>query len=108
MESKEIVQELSSSKFSNIISYNGLSVIKFYAEWCMPCVMMGPVFDSVAEGQPKVKFGKVNIDGAEEIAQKYDIEVIPCIVFFKNSKEVDRQVGSCSEEELQEKIKNNL
>lgn len=105
---KETVQELSTSEFSKLVNQKGISIVDFYAEWCMPCVMMGPVFEGVAEENKKAKFGKVNIDESEKLAKEYKVSTIPCIVFFKNGKEIDRQTGSCSEDELQEKIKKHL
>lgn len=108
MIAKESVPELSAAEFSELINQKELNVIKFYAEWCMPCVMMGPIFEAVAEKQSKAKFGKVNIDESEKLAKEYDVETIPCTIFFKKGKEIDRITGSCSEDELQDKIKRNI
>jgi len=99
------VQELSASGFSSAINGKELVVIDFYAEWCMPCVMMGPIFESLAEENNDVKFAKINIEEANEIAQENEVSSIPCFIFFKDGKEVHRIVGSTSEDELNEKIK---
>ena len=105
---KETVQELSTGDFSDFISHKGLSLIKFYAEWCMPCVMMAPIFETVADENKKAKFAQINIDEAQELAQKYKVETIPHMIFFKDGKEVDRQNGSCSEDKLNEIIKKHI
>ena len=100
------VQELTNGDFTKLLeNHKGkLVVVDFYAEWCMPCVMMGPVFEEVAEANKKAEFVKVNIEDSQNIAQKYNVSSIPCFIFFKNEKEVDRVVGSVSEEVLNEKI----
>jgi thioredoxin 1 len=105
MVEKESVSELTASEFSGFIKKNKLAIVDFYAEWCMPCVMMAPIFESIAEKQKKAVFGKINVDEAEELAREYDATSIPCIVFFKDGKEVDRIVGSVNEEVIEEKIK---
>lgn len=71
---------------------------------CMPCVMMGPVFQRLSEKFKQVKFAKINVDEASEIAQEYEVSSIPCIIFFKDGKEVDRVVGGVGEGLLEEKI----
>ncbi len=101
---KEKVLELAAKDFSTIIK-DKLVIIDFYAEWCMPCLMMAPVIESLAEKNQKIRFAKVNVDDNPDLAQKFKISSIPCIIFFKNSKEIDRIIGSISEELLLEKIK---
>lgn len=106
MVKKEIVQEVSSGKFSEIIKdkKNTLLVCDFYAEWCMPCLMMAPVIESIAQRNSQVKFIKVNVDEAGDLAQQFQISSIPCIVFFKSGEEVDRIVGGVEEGYLEDKI----
>ena len=82
----------------------GLVIVDFFADWCMPCVMMAPVIEGLAEKNKKVIFAKINVDDNSSLASEYEISSIPCIVFFKQGKEVDRIIGAGSEESLQEKI----
>ena len=99
-----MVEELSNhGEFEKAIE-KGISIVDFFAEWCMPCVMMGPVFEEVAEKFKKFKFRKVNIEDNKDLASKYKVMSIPCIIVFKDGKEIDRIIGSVPEEVLEEKI----
>jgi len=106
MQKKQLVSHLSSDKFSEFISdkKSKLVIIDFFADWCGPCVMMAPVFERLASRNPSVKFGKVNVDDNGDLANEYEVSSIPCLVFFKDGKEVDRIVGSLAEDLLSEKI----
>jgi thioredoxin 1 len=103
---KNEVMEITQSEFSNIISdkKRNLVIMDFFAEWCMPCVVMGPVFERLAIKNPQVHFCKINVDEAPKLSEEYEIANIPCIVFFKDGKEVDRVIGALNENLLQEKI----
>lgn len=103
----ESVQEISTKAFPDLLekSEEGLVILDFYAEWCMPCLMMAPILDTLSENNKEIKFAKVNIEESQELASEYNVSSIPCIVFFKGKKEVDRLVGAVSEEALEEKIK---
>jgi thioredoxin 1 len=106
MAKKELVAELSQSEFSKAINdkKHKLVIVDFYAEWCFPCTMMAPVMERMAEKNPSIKFAKINMDHAGNLAQEYEISSIPCIIFFKDGKEVDRIAESVSEDILKEKI----
>ena len=70
-------------------------LVDFWAEWCGPCKMIGPVIDQVATelaGQAKV--GKVNVDEARQLSAKYKVRSIPFLLFFKNGQVVDQIVGA--------------
>jgi len=100
------IKELTSNEFSKLISNDNLGVVDFYAEWCMPCLMMAPVFEGIAEKTKNIDFGKVNIEESEKLAKEYNVSSIPCLIFFKSGKEVDRIIGSVSEEIIEDKINN--
>lgn len=103
-----MAEELTNGKFDDFIK-EGVVLIDFYADWCMPCVMMGPIVDEVAEKlKGKAKVAKVNVEDGQEIAQKFNVSSIPNFVLFKDGKVVDQFVGGMSEEELEEKIKAHL
>ena len=84
-------------------------VVDFYAEWCGPCKMMGPIVDRVAEEfQGKVKVGKLNIDESIEVTQKYRVMSVPTFVVFKEGKAEATFVGGMSYNDFVAKIEDNL
>ena len=81
------------------------ALVDFWAEWCGPCRMIGPIVEDLAqEYDGKAIIGKVNVDNNSEISAKYGIRNIPTILFFKDGKEVDKQVGVVPKDTLAEKI----
>lgn len=80
-------------------------LVDFYAEWCGPCKMMGPVIDELAEEMKETHLvGKVNVDEAPSVAGKYGVQTIPTIIFFNKGEEVGRTVGFQSKEALKAKL----
>ena len=80
-------------------------VVDFYADWCGPCKMMLPIVEKLAEEfAGRVKIGKVNTDNDEAIAMNYRIMSIPCFLFFKGGKLVDKAVGAMSESDFKDRI----
>lgn len=80
-------------------------LVDFYADWCGPCKMMGPVVEKLAEemaGQAKV--GKLNVDDEGALAQQYRVVSIPTFLIFKNGEVVDTMVGAMSAAALKEKL----
>jgi thioredoxin 1 len=103
-----MVIELTNGKFAEFIK-EGNVLIDFYADWCMPCVMMGPVVEEVANKFGKrLKVGKVNVEDGHEIAQKFNVSSIPNFVLFKDGKVVTNFVGAMSQEDFSEKLKKLL
>ena len=70
-----------------------MELLDFYADWCGPCQMMKPVIAEFEETYPEVKVRTINIDEEEQLASEYNVSTIPCLVFLKDNKEVDRIVG---------------
>lgn len=70
-----------------------LMMVDFWADWCGPCRMLGPVIEKLAAQYPDVAVGKVNVDEEQELALRYGVMSIPTVIFFKDGKEIDRKVG---------------
>ncbi len=81
-------------------------LVDFWAPWCGPCQMMGPIIEQLAEQfENKIKIGKLNVDENPEIAKQHEIMSIPALIFFKGGKNVEQLIGVQSKETLEEKIK---
>jgi thioredoxin 1 len=84
-------------------------LVDFWAEWCGPCRMVGPIVEEIANDfDGKAIVGKVNVDTNPEIASKYGIRSIPTIVFLKNGEIVDKSVGAVPKAQLTEKLNAQL
>ncbi len=104
MTDNDNVPELTGSEFEEFTK-NGLVFIDFFAEWCMPCVMMAPVVDELSKKfRGKIKFGKVNVGDNEDLARKFNVSSIPNFVLLKDGKPINQFVGAMSSEELEEKL----
>ena len=103
--------EITEEEFNEIINNSHkVVVVDFFAEWCMPCLMLSPVIDELAESDSmkEVKFTKINVDDNRGLAQKYNISSIPCLIIFKEGKEVDRIIGGQPGEAIESKVKSYL
>ena len=97
---------LKTNEFMDAVN-NGTSVVDFYADWCGPCKMLGPVMETVSGKITDVNFYKVNVDESEEVAAKYGIMSIPAVFMFKNGKPIAKTVGFMPEEDLTSWVNNN-
>ncbi|GGE94943.1 thioredoxin [Chishuiella changwenlii] len=99
------VEVTDASFASDIIESGKPAMVDFWAVWCGPCRMVGPVVEELAtEYQGKAVIGKVDVDTNQEIAAKYGIRNIPTILFFKDGEVVDKVVGVVPKEQLVEKL----
>ena len=87
--------EITDSNFQEILAEGKPVVMDFWAPWCGPCKMVGPIIDELAtEYEGKVIIGKCDVDENGDVAAEYGIRNIPTVLFFKNGEMVDKQVGS--------------
>jgi len=84
--------------------------VDFWAPWCGPCQMMGPLVEELAKESDatKIKIGKLNVDESKEMAGKFAVLSIPTFKIFKGGKEVDTLTGGVTKEKLQEFIEKNI
>ena len=82
-----------------------MEILDFYADWCGPCQMMKPTMEEFEKAHSEIKVTAVNIDEEEELAEKYGVSSIPCIVVLKDGEEVKREVGVVSLKKLEKMVK---
>src|SRR3990172_4333345 len=99
------VAELTNGEFEDFTK-KGTVLVDFFADWCMPCLMMAPVMDDLAEKfRGKIKFAKVNIEDHPELAEKFNIVSIPNFVLFKKGKREGQFIGSMTQEDFEKKLR---
>lgn len=88
-----------------VTNNNGLTIVDFWAPWCGPCKMFGPIFENVSSIKTEVKFCKLNVDeDNENISKEYGVMSIPTVILFKDGKEINRNIGFMDEDSLIEFI----
>ena len=100
--------EITTENFkTTVLDSNQVALVDFWAEWCGPCRMVGPIVDERSkEYEGKAIIGKVNVDQQRDIAANYGISSIPTILFIKGGQIVDKQVGAVPKSELKKKLDN--
>ena len=84
-------------------------LVDFWAEWCGPCRLMGPILDQIAPlYKGRLKVGKVNVDDNPEVPSRFGVMNIPTMILFKDGREAARFVGALSKSDLQKKIDQTL
>lgn len=84
-----------------ILNSNGLTIVDFWAPWCGPCKMFGPIFENVSKIKSDIKFCKLNVDeDKENISKEFGVMSIPTIILFKDGKEIKRNIGFMDEDSL--------
>jgi len=92
----------------DVVDYKGIILVDFFAEWCGPCKMTGPIVDQLSEEIKEVKFVKINVDENPDLASQYSIFSIPTFVIFKNGKIVSQFVGAQSKEGFLQEINKSI
>lgn len=102
--------EFTDSNFEDLVIKSDKPVlVDFWAEWCGPCRMVGPVVEELSKDfEGKAVVGKVNVDNNPNISAQFGIRNIPTLLFFKDGKLVDKQVGAVPKSVLQDKLEAQL
>jgi len=103
------MQVLTDSNYKQVVAENTIVVADFYAEWCGPCKVVGPILEQLSnEYEGRVVIGKVNIDDNPNTTVAMGIRNVPTLLFYKNGELVDKQVGASAPNVLRSKIDNLL
>jgi len=104
---QDFMIEVDDSNYNEIVE-NKITVLQFFSDWKMNCLMTLPLVEDIAqeckEKHPEVRFGRINIDEFEEIAEKHKIMSVPTIVILRNGQQIDRIESSIQEDSLRRKI----
>jgi thioredoxin 1 len=97
--------EITDANFEEIINSDKPVLVDFWAEWCGPCKMIGPVVEELASDYDgKAVIGKVNVDENPNVSVKFGIRSIPTLLVFKNGEIVDKQIGAVPKGVLTQKL----
>ncbi|MEL6606970.1 MAG: thioredoxin [Bacteroidota bacterium] len=97
--------EITDANFTQTLQSDQPVLVDFWATWCGPCQMLGPVVDELAqETEGQFTVGKLDVDQNAQTAAKYGIRSIPTLIIFKNGQEVDRLMGAQTKAALKEKL----
>ena len=101
------IKHLTDKNFAEETSGERLVVVDFFATWCGPCRILGPILEDVSKELSDTKIVKVDVDECEKTARQFGIMSIPTLVFLKNGKEIDRHIGLMNRDMLVELINQN-
>ncbi len=97
--------EITDANFDQIISSDKPVLVDFWAEWCGPCKMIGPVVEELAgDYDGKAVIGKLNVDENPQVAARFGVRSIPTLLVFKGGQVVDKQVGAVPKSVLNQKL----
>ena len=105
-ESSANVKHITQGEFADEVTRCVTPVVAdFYATWCGPCRILSPLLDKVAGGYPdRIKFVKINVDESPGLAQNFQVQAIPTLIFFKDGKVADRLTGLPDEADLKARL----
>lgn len=90
---------------TEVLSHKGVVMVDFYADWCGPCRMTGPIIEELSNEMKNVKFVKVNVDNNSDLASNYSVFSIPTFIVFKDGQPVNQFVGAMGKEGFLAEIK---
>lgn len=79
---------------TEVLEAKGTVLVDFWASWCGPCKMIGPIIDQIADERSDVKVGKINVDEEQELAVQFKVMSIPTLLVFKDGKVVNQSLGA--------------
>lgn len=88
-----------------VLEYEGTAMVDFWASWCGPCQMVGPIIEEIAEERTDIKVCKVNVNEQPDLAEKYNVMSIPTIIVFKGGEPVTVSLGAKPKAEILELLK---
>ncbi len=92
--------KVTKENFEQIKNSNNTVLLDFYAEWCGPCRMVSPIVDEIAEENPQLLVGKINVDEEPELAQAFSVSSIPMLVVMKNGKIINQSLGARPKQQI--------
>ncbi|MBQ8891787.1 MAG: thioredoxin [Bacilli bacterium] len=100
-----MIKEINENDFQkDVLESKEKILVDFYANWCGPCRMLRPILEDIAK-DGNTKIVSINVDDAESLAREYEVISIPCLVLFRDGKEINRSVGLKSKDEIENFIK---
>ena len=97
------VKELNSEQFRGFVN-EGYAIVDCYGEFCSACVMLAPIFDTVAAELNGISFGKINLSFNEDVAREFEIDAMPTVLFFRNGELINKVVGCMEKPDLLELV----
>lgn len=99
-----MLKHVNIENFEEVLKSEKVILVDFFATWCGPCQMLGPVLEQISKEQDNFDIAKIDIDEAQELAINYGIQVVPTMLVFKNGQVVDTMEGFCTKSEIIEKV----
>ena len=93
------------NNFNKTLENNSLLLLDFYADWCGPCQMVAPILKEIAEENPSITVGKINVDNEPILAEKFGVMSIPLLVAIRDGKIINQALGFRSKDEILNLIK---